>query len=177
VPAIKLEPKSEPADLSVGLSEQKSPSTAIDTKPELPKKKNPKASLKAQLALLTAPPSPGLVGKLRVHKSGRVSMLWGAPAPEDAADGEDEVGPLQMDVARGASCEFLQEVVVMKEKSPYGDEDLDKKGRQKGVAYSLGQVKGKYVVAPDFGKLIEASSGKKGKKKAKEGKGKEKMEV
>ncbi|KAF8249639.1 hypothetical protein K440DRAFT_621062, partial [Wilcoxina mikolae CBS 423.85] len=59
----------------------------------------------------------------------------------------------------------------MKDKSPYGDQDVDEKGRPKGVAYSLGQVKGKYVVSPDFAELIKASNGKKS---TTTGKGKEK---
>jgi DNA-directed RNA polymerase III subunit RPC4 len=110
--------------------------------------------LKAQLALLTAPPPPGKVGKMRVHKSGRITMLYGNPD-------ENGEGVIEMEVSRGANCSFLQEVVVMKEDSPYGDDDKDEKGRGKGVAYSLGSIKGKYVVSPDFMGLINANRGKK----------------
>ena len=134
----------------------------VEVKPDpAPVKKSAlkgRALLKSQMALLTAPPAPGLVGKLRVHKSGRISMLWGT------ADSEGE-GEIAMEVSRGAHCEFLQEVVVMKEQSPYGDGDVDEKGRTKGIAYSLGQVKGKYVVSPDFGSLLKAGSARRKAKK------------
>lgn len=145
----KLEP-TEDAEIKPDLSA--APITAAAAKKSALKGR---ALLKSQLALLTAPPAPGLVGKLRVHKSGRISMLWGT------ADAETGEGEIEMEVNRGAHCEFLQEVVVMKETSPYGDDDLDEKGRPRGVAYSLGQVKGKYVVSPDFVGLLKASSGKR----------------
>lgn len=117
----------------------------------VPSKKAPpphsKAALKAALARLTAPPPSGHIGQLRVHRSGRITLLYG--------HGPDA---FEMEVNRGAHCEFLQEVVVMKEESPYGEDDKDEKGKRRGVAYSLGQVKGKYVVNPDFEKLIEATA-------------------
>ena len=135
--------------------------------PPPPQKKplSKKALYKSQLAALTDPPPSGLVGKMRVHKSGRISMLWGDPADD---------GHFVMEVNRGAQVEFLQEMVVMKEESPFGDEDKDEKGNRKGVAYSLGQVKGKYVVSPDFDRLIRESDG--GKKRGK-GRGVEPMVV
>lgn len=173
-----------------------------------------KAALKAQLALLTEPPPPGLVGKLRVHKSGKVTMLWGNPAVTTTAkipaaskdrksDGNEQEavsqgseneeaqteyeaedikdGPIEMFVSRGADCEFLQEVVVIKETSPYGDDDVDDIGRPRGVVYSMGQVKGKYIVSPNFDKLIVAgktTTGRQAKMKTEntgdyKGKGKE----
>jgi DNA-directed RNA polymerase III subunit RPC4 len=88
-------------------------------------------------------------------------MMWGNPD-------EDGEGVIEMEVNRGTPCEFLQEVVVMKDQSPYGEQDVDEKGRPKGVAYSLGQVKGKYVVSPEFMGLIKTSSGKKPAGKGKE---------
>ncbi|KAA8912870.1 RNA polymerase III RPC4-domain-containing protein [Sphaerosporella brunnea] len=110
--------------------------------------------LKAQLALLSGPPPSGKVGKLRVHRSGRITMLYGNPD-------ENGDGVIEMEVSRGAPCWFLEDVVVMKEDSPYGDEDKDEKGRGMGIAYSLGSIKGKYVVSPDFSGLIKPSSGSK----------------
>jgi DNA-directed RNA polymerase III subunit RPC4 len=109
-----------------------------------------KAILKARLSLLTANPPAGIVGKLRVHKSGRITMHWGITEDED---GE---GVIEMEVNRGASCDFLQELVVLKEESPYGDDDVDENKGRCGIAYSLGTVKGKYVVSPDFEKLVRA---------------------
>lgn len=69
---------------------------------------------------------------------------------------------------------FLQEAVIVKQNSPWGEQDVDEKGKQKGAAFSLGQVKGKFVVSPDFGKLIGAE---KSKKKRDKGKGKEVVNI
>jgi hypothetical protein len=117
----------------------------------------PKQSLKAQQALLEAFPPPGIAGKLRVHKSGRMTILWGNPV-----DGE----PFAMDVSRGTDCLFLQEAVAVKEVSPWGEEDLDEKGARKGAAFSLGQVKGRYVVSPDFDDLVRSEKRRARKPKA-----------
>lgn len=74
-----------------------------------------------------------------------------------------------MEVSRGAQCEFLQEVVVVQERSQWGDEDVDDRGARNGAAFSLGQVKGKFVVSPDFERLVKGE-----KRKVRKGKGKEK---
>lgn len=62
---------------------------------------------------------------------------------------------------------FLQEAVIIKQISPWGEQDVDEKGKQKGAAFSLGQVKGRFVVCPDFTKLIEAGETKKKREKGK----------
>ncbi|KAG0639349.1 RNA polymerase III RPC4-domain-containing protein [Tuber brumale] len=119
----------------------------------------PKQGLKAQQTLLEAFPPPGIAGKLRVHKSGRITILWGNPV-----DGE----PFEMDVSRGTDCLFLQEAVAVKEVSPWGEEDVDEKGARKGAAFSLGQVKGRYVVSPDFDDLVRSEKRRARKSKAKD---------
>ncbi|KAL2426245.1 hypothetical protein ABEF95_002956 [Exophiala dermatitidis] len=102
----------------------------------------------------------GLVGKLRVHKSGKVSLDWG---------GTD------MEVRYGAEVDFLQDVVMVTPpiKTEEGDEnetqtqipdmlnpDQDGNGttakdKDKGLgkAYALGQVRRKMVLIPDWEKL------------------------
>lgn len=117
-----------------------------------------KIYLRAQQALLESYPPPGIAGKLQVHKSGRTTILWGA------ADGVDGNTAIEMEVARAVPCDFLQEAVVMKTQSPWGEQDIDEIGKRMGAAFSLGQVKGKFVVSPDFGKLLEGDT-KKGKGK------------
>ncbi|KAH0607576.1 uncharacterized protein H6S33_002610 [Morchella sextelata] len=124
--------------------------------------KQQKISARAQMALLESFPPSGIAGQLRVHKSGRISILWGSQDSED--------GPIEFDVSRGSRMGFLQEAVVIKQKSPWGEQDVDEKGRQKGAAFSLGQIKGKFVVCPNFGQLIGAEKDKK--RKDKKGKGK-----
>lgn len=43
-----------------------------------PQRRTSKAHLEAQQTLPESFSSPGIVGKLRIHKSGRITMLWGA---------------------------------------------------------------------------------------------------
>lgn len=119
-----------------------------------------KVYLRAQQALLESYPPPGIAGKLQIHKSGRMTILWGA------SDGVADNTAIEMEVARAVPCDFLQEAVVMKTQSPWGEQDIDEIGKRMGAAFSLGQVKGKFVVSPDFGKLLEGDT-KKGKGKAK----------
>ena len=87
----------------------------------------------------------GLVGKLNVHASGKITLDWG---------GTD------MEVRLGTEVGFLQDAVLVEPPSVAGDDEMDgvegeeaNKGR--GTAYALGQVEGKMVVVPDFGKLYD----------------------
>ena len=90
----------------------------------------------------------GLVGKLNVHASGKVTMDWG---------GTD------MEVRLGTEVGFLQDAVLVDpsseggEEKEGGDEDEGKEGKveRRGTAYALGQVQGKMVVVPDWGKLYD----------------------
>jgi DNA-directed RNA polymerase III subunit RPC4 len=77
----------------------------------------------------------GLVGKLRVHESGRTTLDWGGTSYE---------------LTPGNEVKFLQEVVsvhVIPEKERVSEEDA-------GEAVSFGRIKGKFVVTPDFGQLF-----------------------
>ncbi|KAG9782585.1 hypothetical protein ABEF93_004741 [Exophiala dermatitidis] len=99
----------------------------------------------------------GLVGKLRVHKSGKVSLDWG---------GTD------MEVRYGAEVDFLQDVVMVtptikteenEEQNQVPDllnpdQDANQttakdKDKGAGKAYALGQVRRKMVLIPDWEKL------------------------
>lgn len=105
----------------------------------------------------------GLVGKLRVHKSGKVSLDWG---------GTD------MEVRYGTEVDFLQDAVLVETKKtkkddadlPQGDDGMGK-GKEKeedtqnddgdkldltaGTTYALGQVRRKMVLIPDWAKLYD----------------------
>ncbi|KAF2676027.1 hypothetical protein K458DRAFT_238977, partial [Lentithecium fluviatile CBS 122367] len=77
----------------------------------------------------------GYVGKLRVHQSGRTTLDWGGTSYE---------------LTPGNEATFLQEVVsihVVPEKDRVVEEDA-------GEAISFGQIRGKFVVTPDFGQLL-----------------------
>ena len=83
----------------------------------------------------------GAVGKLNVHASGRVTLDWGGTS---------------LCLGMGAEASFLQDVVVAR----VPDEDKDGDGMEvdgegsRGVAMSMGQVKGKFVVTPDWGSIL-----------------------
>lgn len=87
----------------------------------------------------------GLVGKLNVHASGKITLDWG---------GTD------MEVRLGTEVDFLQDAVLLQTKkddstngTPAGGGNDGEQGD--GKAYALGQVKGKMVVIPDWGKLYD----------------------
>ncbi|KIW98114.1 uncharacterized protein Z519_01698 [Cladophialophora bantiana CBS 173.52] len=114
----------------------------------------------------------GVVGKLHVHKSGKVTLDWG---------GTD------MEVRYGTEVNFLQDVVLVEPgqkqegsaregegtangEDEHGDSDLTKddggddndgSGRErkkkdfKGTVYALGQVKRKMILIPDWAKLYD----------------------
>ncbi|RMZ71235.1 rna polymerase iii rpc4 [Pyrenophora seminiperda CCB06] len=78
----------------------------------------------------------GLVGKLRVHKSGRTTLDWGGTSFEV----EDVFA------SRGSHQEVVSlEVTPVNQRS--APEDA-------GDAFSLGQVKGKFVVTPDLDAML-----------------------
>ena len=71
----------------------------------------------------------GLLGKLRIHKSGKVSLDWA---------GTD------MEVRYGTEVDFLQDAVLV---------ETPEEGV--GTTYALGQVRKKMVVVPDWAKLYD----------------------
>ena len=80
---------------------------------------------------------PGLVGKLKIHKSGKVTLDWG---------GTD------MEVRYGTEVDFLQDVVCVETPGPEADES-ETMSRKEGQAYAMGQVRRKMVLVPDWGRL------------------------
>ncbi|WPG99516.1 Hypothetical protein R9X50_00233100 [Acrodontium crateriforme] len=87
----------------------------------------------------------GAVGKLRIHRSGRATLDWGGT-------------PLSMGM--GTDTSFLQDILV----ADYADagtkatnneaEGVVKGEDRRGVAMGMGQVKGKFVVTPDWEAMI-----------------------
>lgn len=82
----------------------------------------------------------GFVGKLRVHKSGKVSLDWG---------GTD------MEVRYGTEVDFLQDVICVEDDPSVKTEGEGEEGALKGTgkAYAMGQVSKKMVLIPDWGRL------------------------
>ncbi|KAF1941468.1 hypothetical protein EJ02DRAFT_434771 [Clathrospora elynae] len=77
----------------------------------------------------------GRVGKLRVHKSGRTTLDWGGTSYELKA---------------GQKVGFLQEVSSLQ----VTPENLRDPPEDAGEGTSLGRVKGKFVVMPDWGQML-----------------------
>ena len=86
----------------------------------------------------------GVVGKLNIHRSGRVTLKWGGTAGVD------------MQVNLGAEVDFLQDVVLI-DAGDAGDVDVEgdkgDEGQRRG--WSLGQASHKVVVVPDWGRLYD----------------------
>lgn len=96
----------------------------------------PTAQSTAQTTADTTEPEPvqrgpypeGLVGRLRLHRSGKLSMT---------------VGNIVMDVSQGTECSFLQDVVCIDEESKR--------------AFLVGQVSRKLVASPNVDQLVGTS--------------------
>lgn len=80
----------------------------------------------------------GRVGKLRIHKSGRATLDWGGT-------------PLE--VGMGTEASFLQDVIIADLKRERREEGKEEQVVG-GTAVGMGQVKGKFVVTPDWGKIL-----------------------
>ena len=72
----------------------------------------------------------GKVGKLKVHKSGRVSLEWGG---------------VDMEMEPGAEVDFLQDALL-----------TTSAGETDNIAWSMSQIKRKVVVTPSWEKLFES---------------------
>ncbi|KAJ9637815.1 hypothetical protein H2199_007309 [Coniosporium tulheliwenetii] len=77
---------------------------------------------------------PGLAGKLRVHRSGRATLDWGGTS---------------LELSMGTDVKFLQDVVVTRL-----DDEKERVGREGGESWGLGQVRGKFVVTPDWAEIV-----------------------
>lgn len=74
---------------------------------------------------------PGLAGKLNVHQSGKVTLEWGG-----------NTSLTNMEVRWGSEVDFLQDLVLTS-------------GAWERKVWALRQVRNKFVVVPDWGKLYE----------------------
>lgn len=96
----------------------------------------------------------GYVGKLRVHASGRTTLDWGGTS---------------LQVGMGTDVQFLQDVMVARffdkeeklediagvgKKKDIKKEDRDEDKGPGGEVMGLGQVRGKFVVTPDWEEIV-----------------------
>lgn len=93
--------------------------------------------------------APGVMGKLRIHKSGKATLDWGGTS---------------LLVSKGLDESMLQDVVVVRplkeEQNGNGESSAPVEvegagGRKKvgGEALAFGQVRGKFVVTPDWDEI------------------------
>ncbi|KAJ5560954.1 RNA polymerase III Rpc4 [Penicillium sp. DV-2018c] len=78
----------------------------------------------------------GRVGKLNVHKSGRVTLDWGG---------------ISMELDRGAPVGFVQEAVIMSKPTPQVPGKVDE---DPGQVWSMGQLSGKFTVTPNWDAIL-----------------------
>ena len=107
-----------------------------------------------QVKYFDGPPKPkvqtfpsGNVGKLNIHKSGKATLDWGG---------------ISMCLGMGSQTKFLQELLLVKLGDPKmvpdenGNMVEDKVGpRGRGQAISMGTVRGKFIVTPNWDELLK----------------------
>ena len=77
--------------------------------------------------------NPGRVGKMRIHKSGRATLDWGGTP---------------MEIGMGSEASFLQDVLI-------ANFNKNEEGKvESGTAMGMGQVKGKFIVTPDWNEIL-----------------------
>ncbi|KAJ5295596.1 hypothetical protein PENANT_c001G09309 [Penicillium antarcticum] len=84
----------------------------------------------------------GRVGKLNVHKSGRVTLDWGG---------------ISMELDRGAPVQFVQEAVIVSPPvNPNADaeEDDPDADQSENRVWSMGEVAGKFTVTPNWDEML-----------------------
>lgn len=73
----------------------------------------------------------GRVGKLKVHESGRVTLDWGGTS---------------LELGRGSDADFLQDAIAIPRAG-----DVEETG---STSWALSQIRGKFVVTPDWEKIF-----------------------
>ncbi|KAH9871457.1 hypothetical protein IAQ61_005636 [Plenodomus lingam] len=140
-PSFKLESTDEPSSTAIVAPPAPAPApapasgksgTKIGTKIKLEEGSFSDPSAKAHDGPRFA---SGLVGKLRVRASGRTTLDWGGTSYE---------------LTPGNKASFLQEVVSIHAVSPV-DRVVPEEA---GDAISMGRVKGKFVVVPDWENML-----------------------
>lgn len=150
-PPIKADPdRSPPANTDehrttlTQPSNLASPTPAPSTDPIKPVKlesgSNGRDSEEKAKGLATPTLTSGLAGKLRVHRSGRVTLDWGGT---------------RMELKMGIDAKFLQSVACVdllpEEERRASQAEGSRIG---GEVAGLGQVMGKFVVCPDWGEIL-----------------------
>ncbi|KAK2798983.1 hypothetical protein FQN51_007211 [Onygenales sp. PD_10] len=81
----------------------------------------------------------GRVGTLNIHQSGRATIDWGG---------------ISFELTKGSDVEFLQDAVVASESKPLGGGSPTEDSADRQI-WAMSQVSGKFVVTPDWEKMLE----------------------
>ncbi|KAF2425755.1 hypothetical protein EJ08DRAFT_652050 [Tothia fuscella] len=86
----------------------------------------------------------GLAGKLRVHRSGKVTLNWGGTS---------------LQVNKGMDSNFLQDIVLVRKGAEGGGGAgiggaSSSRNEEEGDALAFGQLRGKFVVTPDWDEVL-----------------------
>ncbi|KAK6505154.1 hypothetical protein TWF481_007075 [Arthrobotrys musiformis] len=133
-----MEPAEDVEDAEAQVKEEDSTAPAASSssnQPAVKKEEKPRPKYTTLAEIQKAQLPPGTAGKLNVHRSGKVTMVFGG---------------IEFEIQRGVECEFLQDIVVLQKESG----SLDERGKPKGRAWGMGQLKGKFVATPDISKLV-----------------------
>ncbi|KAI6806898.1 hypothetical protein KC342_g18875 [Hortaea werneckii] len=144
---VKPDPEAAPSGAE-GEGENMDVDSAANTAAQGPQiKKDPAPVISEQPNSTPRPPhlASGAVGKLRIHRSGKATLDWGGTA---------------LSVAMGTEASFLQDVVIASLPEHKGEVNGEGNGgggvnEETGVAMAMGQVKGKFVVTPDWGEILK----------------------
>ncbi|GAB1743732.1 hypothetical protein NU219Hw_g654t1 [Hortaea werneckii] len=143
---VKPDPEAAPSGAAEGDTMDVDTTTSSNAQGPSQIKKDPAP----QIVSDTSTPRPphlasGAVGKLRIHRSGKATLDWGGTA---------------LSVAMGTEASFLQDVVIASLPEHKGEVNGEGNGgggvnEETGVAMAMGQVKGKFVVTPDWGEILK----------------------
>jgi RNA polymerase III RPC4 len=92
----------------------------------------------------------GLAGKLNVHQSGKVTLEWGV-----GGSGGGSKKQTNLEVKWGTEVDFLQDVVLASGAEEGVGGGGGGGGNQGRKAWALRQVRNKFVVVPDWGRIYD----------------------
>jgi DNA-directed RNA polymerase III subunit RPC4 len=148
---VKSEPRASARSGQVGRAEASSSSTAGQSGPTGPVEQRdeeviaikedpePKVSIFPEKPRHLPKLESGYVGKLRVYKSGKTELDWGG---------------INLEMKKGITPKFLQDIVMIRVKTPDGAPAGQASNAVEGEALSFGQVRGKFIVTPDFDEIF-----------------------
>jgi DNA-directed RNA polymerase III subunit RPC4 len=110
----------------------------IDPPSQQPAIKKEEGYSNATKSLKPSLPS-GSVGKLRIHKSGKAVLDWGGTS---------------LVLSAGTDPSFLQNILIATVPETKPDADAPAEDQEEAIGMSMGQVRGKFVVTPNWDEIL-----------------------